>query len=126
MQKKTVLVVDDNELNLKLMQGILKVINCQMAQALDARTGIEMAEQLNPDLIVMDVQLPDMDGIEAVRRIKKKPELSMIPVIAVTGYGVEDKHNDAKNAGCAAIISKPIAVQAFIDKLNQLMPSSAF
>lgn len=121
MKERTVLVVDDNELNLKLMQGILKVAKCRMEQAADAHSGIEMAKKLNPDLIVMDIQLPDMDGIEAVRWIKKDPSLSTTPVIAVTGYGVEDKKAAAMDAGCTAIISKPIAVQAFIHKLNKLL-----
>lgn len=121
MKERIVLVVDDNELNLKLMKGILNVVNCRMAQALDARTGIKMAKKITPDLIIMDVQLPDMDGIEAVRRIKKEKSLALIPIIAVTGYGVDDKKNDAMDAGCSAIIPKPIEVQPFIDKLNQLL-----
>ncbi len=123
MKVRTVLVVDDNELNLKLMQGILKVVNCRMEQALDAHTGIEMAKKIAPDLIIMDVQLPDMDGIEAVRRLKKEPTFFATPIIAVTGYGIDDKHKEAMDAGCSAIISKPIAVQAFINKLNQLLPA---
>ena len=123
MKENIVLVVDDNELNLKLMQGILKVAKCRMEQATDAHTGIEMAKKLKPNLIVMDIQLPDMDGIEAVRCIKKEPDFSSTPIIAVTGYGVDDKHQAAMEAGCSAIISKPIAVQAFIDKLHQLLPT---
>lgn len=125
MKSRTVLVVDDNDMNLKLMQGILKVANCHMEQASDAHSGIDMARKLNPDLIVMDIQLPDMDGIEAVRQIKKEPALASTPVIAVTGYGIDDKHKDAMDAGCIAIISKPIAVQSFIDRLNQLLPMTA-
>ncbi len=123
MKARTVLVIDDNELNLKLMQGILKVANCRMEQAQDAHTGIEMARKLIPDLIVMDVQLPDMDGIEAVRRLKEESVFSATPIIAVTGYGIDDKQKEAMDAGCSAIISKPIAVQAFINKLNQLLPT---
>jgi len=122
VKNRTVLVVDDNELNQKLMQGILKVANCQMEWAINAQTGIQMAKRLKPDLIIMDIQLPDMDGIEAVRHIKKEPELSLTPVIAVTGYSVDEKQIDAMSAGCAAIIAKPIAVRDFIKKLNELLP----
>jgi two-component system cell cycle response regulator DivK len=122
MNKKTVLVVDDNELNLKLMQGILKVANCHMERAKNAQTGIEMAKQLLPDLIIMDIQLPDMDGIEAVRRIKKEPKLSLTPVIAVTGYGVDEKQTDAMAAGCSVIVPKPITVHSFISQINELLP----
>jgi two-component system cell cycle response regulator DivK len=104
------------------MQGILKVAKCQMEWANDARTGIQMAKSLKPDLIIMDIQLPDMDGIEAVRWIKKDPELSLTPVIAVTGYSVDEKQLDAMSAGCAAILPKPISVQTFITKLNELLP----
>jgi two-component system cell cycle response regulator DivK len=122
VKNRTVLVVDDNELNQKLMQGILKVANCRMEWAVNARTGIQMAKSLKPDLIIMDIQLPDMDGIEAVRCIKKEPELALIPVIAVTGYSVDEKQLDAMSAGCTAIIPKPIAVRDFIKKLNELLP----
>lgn len=123
MKEKIVLVVDDNELNLKLMKGIFSVINCRMEQAVDAHTGIEAAKKITPDLIIMDIQLPDMDGIEAVRRIKQDPALKLIPIIAVTGYGVEDKKSDAMDAGCIAIISKPIEIQPFINRINTIFSS---
>ena len=122
MGARTVLVVDDNELNLKLMQGILKVVNCHMEEALDAQTGIEMAKSLNPDLIVMDVQLPKADGYEVTRRLKSENETKEIPIIIVTSFAMDGEKKEALAVGCDEYLSKPINIHQFIETIRNYLP----
>lgn len=118
MGKKTILVIEDDALNIKLMQGILRVGKHDMIEAVDAETGIQLARQHRPDLILMDIQLPGMDGLSATRILKADPDLNQIPVIALTGFASEGDKEKALEAGCAGYITKPFSIEAFLKALE--------
>ncbi|MBA3029039.1 MAG: response regulator [Desulfobacteraceae bacterium] len=119
MNKKTILVVEDNELNMKLLRGLLKISNYTMLEAFNAETGIETARKFKPDLILMDIQLPGMDGLEATKVIKQNDELKNIPVIALTSYAMHGDKDKAFEAGCTDYITKPINTKGLIETLNK-------
>ena len=121
MDKKTILVVEDNQLNMKLLRGLLKVSNFGILEALDAETGIEIAKEHRPDLILMDIQLPGMDGLEATQTIKNDPELKHIPVIALTSYAMSGDKEKALAAGCMDYVTKPISTKGLIEKLSKVL-----
>jgi CheY-like chemotaxis protein len=117
MENKTVLVIEDNELNMKLVRSMLQLRHYQVLEAGDAETGIQIAREHLPDIILMDIQLPGMDGLEATRIIRKDPVLSNIPVMALTSYAMQGDEQKAISAGCAGYIAKPIDTRTFFDNL---------
>jgi len=117
MENKTVLVIEDNELNMKLVRSMLQLRHYQILEAGDAEAGIQVAREHLPDLILMDIQLPGMDGLEATRIIRKDPILSNIPVMALTSYAMQGDEQKAISAGCAGYIAKPIDTRTFLDNL---------
>jgi CheY-like chemotaxis protein len=117
MENKTVLVIEDNELNMKLVRSMLQLRHYQVLEAEDAETGIQIAREHLPDIILMDIQLPGMDGLEATRIIRKDPVLSNIPVMALTSYAMQGDEQKAISAGCAGYIAKPIDTRTFLDNL---------
>jgi CheY-like chemotaxis protein len=123
MNKKTILVVEDNELNMKLLRGVLRITNYDMIEAFDAESGIEIAKEHQPDLILMDIQLPGMDGLEATKFIKQDPDLKHIPVIALTSYAMQGDNTKAFEAGCSDYITKPISTKGLIETLKKILPA---
>lgn len=121
MASQTVLVVDDNALNRKLLEGMLQIVQVDMVAAEDGAEGVRLATEHRPDLILMDVQLPDMDGFEVITEIKKNPELADIPFFYLTGNVTEERRKQAKASGCLGIIQKPIAVGDFIKTLKEVL-----
>ena len=119
MEKKTILVIEDNELNMKLMRSLLKIGNYEMLEAVDAETGIKLVKQHIPDLILMDIQLPGMDGLRATRIIKEDTDVKHIPVVAVTSYAMQGDDVKATEAGCAGYITKPINTKEFLKNIEQ-------
>ena len=117
MPKQSILVIEDNELNMKLLRGVLQIGNYRMVEAGDAETGIHLARQNPPDLILMDIQLPGMDGLSATRIIKNDPQLKDIPVFALTGLAMQGDEEQALQAGCAAYLTKPIEVHKLLEML---------
>jgi len=122
---KKVLVIEDNELNLKLVRALLQRESFPILEAGDAETGLDLARSGRPDLILMDIQLPGMDGLTATRLIKRDPELGEIPVVALTSYAMQEDMEKAKEAGCNGYISKPIDVRNFLDTIRKFMQDSA-
>ncbi|MFH0728819.1 MAG: response regulator [Pseudomonadota bacterium] len=118
MSEKTVLVIEDNELNMKLVLALLKIGNHRALAAYDAKTGISLAIEHVPDLILMDIQLPDMDGLSATRRIKDNPVTSAVPVIALTGFAMAEDEKKALAAGCDGYMSKPIDTKSFLKTIE--------
>lgn len=114
MPNKTILVVEDNELNMKLVRSLLKIGNYTILEAVDAETGIKLAREKNPDLILMDIQLPGMDGLTATKVIKTDKHLRDIVIIALTSHAMEGDCNKAKEAGCDGYITKPIDTRNFL------------
>jgi CheY-like chemotaxis protein len=123
MDKNTILVIEDNELNMKLVRGILSFGNYTMLEATDAETGIKIAHEHHPDLILMDLQLPGMDGLEATKKILNTDNLKRIPVVALTSYAMEGDKEKAHLAGCTGYITKPIDTRNFLTVISKLLDS---
>ena len=118
---KTVLIVEDNELNMKLFRDLLQIHGYA---TIEARTGPEALERLTdhrPDLILMDIQLPEVSGLEVTQKIKADPELADIPVIAVTAFAMKGDEERIREGGCEAYISKPISVSHCLDTIRRLL-----
>ena len=120
-EPKTVLIVEDNELNMKLFRDLLEIHGYQ---TLEARTGPEALDALkdnHPDLILMDIQLPEVSGLEVTREIKNSPELADIPVIAVTAFAMKGDEERIREGGCEDYIAKPISVATFLEKVKRYL-----
>ena len=121
MQDKKVLVIEDNELNMKLVVALLKIDNFQVLMAFDAETGIRLARRQHPDLILMDIHLPGMDGLTATRLIREDKDLGDIPVVALTSYAMEGDEEKAYAAGCAGYLPKPIDTRSFLESVSKFI-----
>ena len=121
MDTNSILIIEDDELNMKLMRGVLQLGNGQILEAKSAEEGIQLARVHHPNLILMDIRLPGMNGLEATRFIKDDPELKDIPVVALTAYAQEEDEAEAIDAGCAAFIPKPIESRSFRKKIAMLL-----
>jgi two-component system, cell cycle response regulator DivK len=121
MASKTVLVVDDNLMNRKLLEGMLQIAQAQMLSAEDGAEALRVAKSHHPDLILMDVQLPDMDGFEVVAEIHKDPDLATIPYFYLTGNITAECRRQAEGEGCLGIVQKPISVVEFIETLKKVL-----
>lgn len=121
MASQKVLIVDDNALNRKLLEGMLQIVQVDMVAAEDGTEGLRLAKEHRPDLILMDVQLPDMDGFEVITEIQKDPELAHIPFFYLTGNVTDERSKQAEASGCLGIIQKPIAVAEFIETLKRVL-----
>lgn len=121
MTVRKILVIEDNELNLKLVRTLLELAGHQVVEAIDAEIGGRLAREECPDLILMDIQLPGVDGLSATTRMKGDPLLKDIPVVAVTSFAMEGDQEKALQAGCQGYISKPINTRTFIDEVNHFL-----
>lgn len=118
---KRVLVVEDNETNLYLIRFILQKKGCQIFEARDGAEGIKIAIAEKPDLILMDMQLPVIDGYNATKRIRETKEIKDIPVIAITSYAMVGDKEKTLAAGCTAYIEKPIEPESFIKEIEKYL-----
>ena len=107
--RPTILIVEDNELNLKLFNDLLQVRGYVTLRARTGSEGLAMAGQHDPDLVVLDIQLPDMSGLEVVRLMKQADGLRNIPIVVVTAYAMKGDEKKAQDAGCCCLLSKPVA-----------------
>src|SRR5271169_982046 len=121
--KTTILVIEDNENNLYLVTFILEKCGYQVVQARDGQTGIELAREINPDLILLDIQLPVMDGYAVARELTRNGELRGIPIVAVTSYAMAGDRERILAAGCAGYIEKPINPPTFEAEIEQYLPA---
>jgi CheY-like chemotaxis protein len=120
MSKKTILIVDDTEWNRELLVQLLEE-DYNILQAVDGADGVRMTEENKPDLILMDLGMPVMDGWEATRMIKANDALKNIPVIAVTSHAMVGDEIEARKAGCDDYLSKPIDDEALITKIKRFI-----
>jgi two-component system cell cycle response regulator DivK len=116
---KTILVVEDQEDNRQILRDLLASSGFLMIEAHDGEQALAMARSQRPDLILMDIQLPVVDGYEATRSIKRDPELKHIPVIAVTSYALSGDEERAREAGCDAYVAKPYSTRHLLAKIGQ-------
>jgi len=119
---KIILVVEDQEDNRRIMHDLLTSAGYEVIEAVTAEEGVISAETHRPDLILMDIQLPDFDGYEATRRIKSNAALSSVPVIAVTSYALSGDDIKAYDAGCDAYVSKPFSPRGLLAKIREFLP----
>ena len=111
---KTILIVEDNELNMKLFEDLLEAHGYDTIQTSDGRDVLDIARDKMPDLIIMDIQLPEISGLEVTALLKKEDDLKHIPVIAVTAFAMKGDEEKILQGGCQDYISKPISVVDFI------------
>ena len=116
---KTVLIVEDNELNMKLFHDLLESQGYDTLQTREGMEALQLARAHRPDLILMDIQLPEISGLEVTKWIKEDDELSGIPVIAVTAFAMKGDEERIRQGGCEAYISKPISVSTFLDTVRR-------
>ena len=119
---KRILVVEDQEDNRQILRDLLGSVGYEMTEAWDGEAGVAAAKQQRPDLILMDIQMPLMDGYEATRRIKADPELKNIPIIVVTSYALSGDEGKARAAGCDAYITKPYSPRQLLAKVKEFLP----
>jgi two-component system cell cycle response regulator DivK len=118
---KTVLVVEDNELNMKLFHDLLDAHGYRTLQTRNGVEALELAREHRPDLILMDIQLPEVSGLEVTKWLKEDDNLREIPVIAVTAFAMKGDEERIREGGCEAYISKPISVTMFLDTVKQFI-----
>ena len=116
-----VLIVEDHEANLHLLEAVLKGLGYLTLSATDGEEGVRLAREMLPDLIIMDIQMPKMDGLAATRIIKSTPETCRIPVIAVTAHTMLSDRENALKAGCDDYIGKPVNTRVFREKIRSLL-----
>lgn len=121
MTAKKILIVEDNELNMKLFQDLLEVHGYETIQTKDGRETLELAREHDPDPILMDIQLPEVSGLEVTKWLKEADDLCEIPVIAVTAFAMKGDEEKIRSGGCAAYIAKPISVAKFIETINSVL-----
>ena len=119
---KRILVVEDHEENRRIVRDLLTSAGYEIVEAVTGEEGVTLAESERPDLILMDIQLPGLDGYEATRRIKANPALRQIPIIAVTSYALSGDDVKALAAGCDAYVTKPFSPRALLAKIREYVP----
>jgi len=117
--KRKILVIEDNEQNLYLVRFILEQNGYEVFAALDGKSGIEMAASLKPDMVLLDIQLPGMDGYAVARNLRKNPDLTALPIVAVTSYAMPGDREKTIEAGCDGYIEKPIDPDIFMAQVEQ-------
>lgn len=118
---KTVLIVEDNELNMKLFQDLLEAHGIETVETNDGRNVLDLAREHTPDLILMDIQLPEVSGLEVTKWLKDDEDLKDIPVVAVTAFAMKGDEQKIREGGCEDYISKPISVGQFMDVIQSYL-----
>jgi two-component system, cell cycle response regulator DivK len=119
----TVLLVEDTEDNRQMMRRLLEMSGFHVVEALNGREAVEVAAEVKPGIILMDLSLPFVDGLAATRQIRKLPELSDVPIVAVSAHDTADFHSLALDAGCNAYVTKPVHYPELEDLVNSLLSS---
>jgi two-component system cell cycle response regulator DivK len=117
-----ILVVEDTEDNRQIIRDLLSSVGYELIEAADGAEGVAMAQSHRPDLILMDIQLPGMDGYEATRQIRTTPELVKVPIIAVTSYALSGDEAKTRAAGCDGYVAKPFSPRQLLAKIREFLP----
>lgn len=118
---KTILIVEDNELNMKLFNDLLQAHGYNTLQAKDGRVVIDLTRKNRPDLILMDIQLPEISGLEITKMLKADDDLRSIPIVAVTAFAMKGDEQKIRNGGCDGYIAKPISVASFLQTVSRFL-----
>ena len=117
-----ILIVEDNPVNLELVVALLEAAGYEIVTAETARAGLGLAAAEQPDLILMDVQLPGVNGYEATRQLKADPATARIPVVALTAHAMSEEELRAREAGCSGYLAKPLSSQVLLETLRRFLP----
>ncbi|MBB4659388.1 response regulator [Parvularcula dongshanensis] len=118
---KTVLIVEDNELNMKLFNDLLETQGYRVVQTDNGNDALSLVKAHQPDLVLMDIQLPGKSGLEVTSELKADPEVSHIPVIAVTAFAMKSDEERIRAGGCEDYLAKPISVPVFLEKVKRYL-----
>jgi two-component system cell cycle response regulator DivK len=118
---KRVLIVEDNDLNMKLFNDLLEAHGYDTLQTKDGMEALKLARLHRPDLILMDIQLPEVSGLEVTKWIKEDDDLRSIPIIAVTAFAMKGDEEKIREGGCEAYIAKPISVASFLQTVDRFL-----
>ncbi len=121
---QSILIVEDNELNMKLFNDLLEAHGYNTLQSRNGIEAFELVRQHRPDLVLMDIQLPEVSGLEVIKWLKEDEDLREIPVIAITAFAMKGDEVRIREAGCEAYLSKPISVANFLDVVTQHLPAA--
>ncbi|MDX2143279.1 MAG: response regulator [Rhodospirillaceae bacterium] len=125
MTSKTILIVEDNELNMKLFNDLLQAHGYNTLQTRDGRDVMTLTRKHRPDLILMDIQLPEISGLEIAKMLKADDDLNTIPVVAVTAFAMKGDEQKIRNGGCDGYIAKPISVANFLQTVSNFLEPKA-
>jgi two-component system cell cycle response regulator DivK len=124
MSDKTVLYVEDNEYNLKIVRQLLARTSYRLIEAVDGQLGVETARRELPDLILMDIQLPKLSGLDATRMLRADPKTAAIPIIVITSFALSGDDQKAKDAGASAYLAKPYSPRELLQMIRKLVPEN--
>ena len=124
MSAKTILYVEDNEMNRQIVRDLLKRTKYGLIEAHDGEAGVAKALEARPDLILMDIQLPKISGIEAMRRLRAEPSTAATPIIAITSFALSGDDQKAKGAGATAYIAKPYSPRDLLALIRKTLPEA--
>ena len=124
MSAKTILYVEDNELNRKIVRDLLRRTSYRLIEAPDGEAGVTIALEQRPDLILMDVQLPKLSGVEATRRLRADAVTAGTPIIAITSFALSGDEQRAKDAGASAYLAKPYSPFTLLSMIRKLLPEA--
>ena len=122
MSTKTVLYVEDNPFNRKIVRDLLAHTSYRLIEATDGETGLATAQRELPDLVIMDIQLPKLSGLEATRRLRADPQTAHIPIIALTSFALSGDEEKAKAAGASAYLAKPYSPRELLQTIRRFAP----
>ena len=122
MSEKTILYVEDNEFNRKIVRQLLAKTSYRLAEAVDGEAGVAAAREAPPDLILMDVQLPKISGLDATRELRADPRTAAVPIVVITSFALSGDEQKAKDAGATAYLAKPYSPRELLAKIREIVP----